>query len=181
MYCCGGKAAERNPDRTAPAAAGFLLSLFDPLSRPLQRLCSRSTSTEAGIRVLRLHTCHLLRWRHRAILLWYALLRPGRNRHRWQEYAATMGYYSLWMPQSIPALPRRLPLAFSVHTASYVPSGQDRFLLRTAAFRRAHRNTVPPHSGVLLWSPPDMFRRLPGSCNPPNGIQTAWRHPAQSY
>ena len=82
MYCCGGKAAERSPDRTAPAAAGFPLSLFGPLSRPLQRLCSRSTSTEAGIRVLLLHTCHLLRWRHRAILLWYALPRPGRNRRR---------------------------------------------------------------------------------------------------
>ena len=35
MYCCGGKAAERNPDHTAPAAAGFLLSLLGPLSHPL--------------------------------------------------------------------------------------------------------------------------------------------------
>ena len=181
MYCCGGKAAERSPDRTAPAAAGFPLFLFGPLSRPLQRLCSRSTSRGAGIRVLLLHTCHLPHWRHRAILLWYALPRPGRNRRRWQEYAATMGYYSLWMPQSIPALPRRLPSAFSVRTASSVPSGQDPFLLRTAAFRRVRRNTVPPHSGVPLWSAPDMFRRLPGSGNPPNGIQTAWRHPARSY
>ncbi len=108
----------------------FFFSFFDPLSHPYNDSALAAHPRKPAYRC---YGCtHLLRWRHRAILLVYSPSAPAET-DRWQEYAATMGYYSLWMPQSIPV--SSSSAAFSVFCAQprHTCHLTDRFLLRTVA------------------------------------------------